>query len=233
VTTGLPDPPNPLPALTDDHVVTVPAGSVLVRAHDVAGGHPRQFWQPRFFGPLPDKGRFDHHPPGPPADHEPEHGVIYVAGNDPVHPPGPLSGTASLPGNAVDAVLAELVQDDVELTITAGLTLTVFAVADDLQLLDVRSSWGQATRAGTHLSTAEHRLVQPWAWAIRDAYSDLHGIAYVPSTGGRAVAMALNESAAPVLQSSGVLLSRNFADPALLGVIEAAATRLRFAVTIV
>ena len=55
---------------------------------------------------------------------------------------------------------------------------------------------------------------------------------YVPATGGRAVAAALNETAAAALTGGRVLLSRRLADPAMLAVVEAAAERLRFDVTV-
>lgn len=90
---------------------------------------------------------------------------------------------------------------------------------------------GQATRAGP-LSTAGHHRTPPWARAIRDADPHLHGILYVPATGGRAVAAARNEPAAGALAGGRVLLSRRLADPAMLAVVEAAAERLRFDVAV-
>lgn len=233
MTQGLPDVPAALPDLAAEHTITVPAGWPLVRIHDLAGPHPREHHEPRWFGPHPDKGRFDHHPAGPPADHAPDHGIIYTAGDDPTAPPSPPADPGVMvPGNALDVALAEFIQSDSELVVTAGLTLTVVAPAEPVQLLDVRSSWGQATRAGTHLSTAAHHLTQPWARAIRAAYPHLHGVLYVPATGGRAVAAALNETAAEPLAGGPVLLSRRLADPAMLAVVEAAADRLRFDVTV-
>lgn len=97
-----------------------------------------------------------------------------------------------------------------------------------VDLLDLRSSWSQITRAGTHLSTAAHDRVQPWARSIRASYPQLHGVLHVPSTGGRAVAVALNESAAPTLQRASVLLSRRMID---LPPVAAAARRLGVGVT--
>jgi hypothetical protein len=232
VTIRLPDVPDPLPDLEDDHIVTVPAGWPLARAHDVAGPYARQFFEPRFYGPLADKGRFDHHPAGPPADHEPDHGVIYAACDSPTDaPPAAIAaGDGSQVDTVVDVVCAELVQETDVLHITAGLTLTVFTLAEDLQLLDLRGSWTQRTRAGTHLSTAEHTAVHPWARAIRAQYPQLHGLLYVPSTGGRAVAVVLNESAAPALKAGEVILSRPFSDPSLLGLIGKVGERIGFAI---
>ena len=233
MTQGLPDVPDTLPALAAKHTATVQPGWPLVRIHDLAGRFPREYHEPRWFGSHPDTGRFDHHPQGRPRDYAPDHGIIYTAGDDPAAPPSPpaAAGVAA-PGNALDVALAEFVQADTELVITAGLTLTVAAPTAPLQLLDVRTSWGQATRAGTHLSTAAHHRTQPWARAIRDAYPHLHGILYVPATGGRAVAAALNETAAGALAGGQVLLSRRLTDPAMLAVVEATAERLRFDVTV-
>lgn len=233
MTDALPDVPATLPDLAGEHVVTVTPDRPLLRIHDLGGRYPREHHQPRYYGPLPAKGRFDHHPPGPPTDHEPDHGVIYAAGDDPAVPPSPPAAPGmSAPGNALDVVLAEYVQTDDELVVTDGLTLTVFTPDRPLELLDLRSSWGQATRAGTHLSTAPHLKTQPWARAIRADYPHLHGLLYVPATGGRSVAVALNETAVPALRTGRVLLSRRLNDPALLPVITVAAARLRFAVTI-
>lgn len=233
MTQGLPDVPDTLPALAAEHTATVAPGWPLVRIHDLAGRFPREYHEPRWFGPHPDKGRFDHHPDGRPRDHAPDHGVIYTASDDPAAPPSPPAAAGvTVPGNALDVALAEFVQAGTELVITAGLNLTVVAPAAPLQLLDVRTSWGQATRAGTHLSTATHHRTQPWARAIREAYPHLHGILYVPATGGRAVAAALNETAAGALVGGRVLLSRRLADPAMLAIVEAAAERLRFDVTV-
>lgn len=136
-----------------------------------------------------------------------------------------------MPGNVIDVVLAELVQSDRVLLLGSGLTLTLFQAAAPLRLLDVRGSWGLATRVGTHLSTSAHREAQPWARAIRRDYPRLHGVLYAPATGGGAVAVALNESAAPTLVDAPVMLSRRFSDPALSGVINSAAERLQITIT--
>lgn len=224
MTTALPDPPEQLPDLTDEFVTTLPAGTLLLRAHARGGDHPGEFHEPRHLGPLPDKGRFDHHPPGTPQ-HHPDHGVIYAACDDPTVPaPAPaIHGAGSAPGNALDVVIAELAQDDVDLHLTPGMTLTIAELTEPLNLLDVRSRWSQITRTGTHLSTAAHHLVHPWARKIRSTYPQLHGVLYVPATGGRAVAVALNESAVDALQHAEVRLSRRMID---LPIVSATAQRL-------
>lgn len=230
MTDELPDVPDELPELRPEHLVTIEVTHPLARAHDLSGSYPRRYDEPRWFGPHPDKGRFDHHPAGPPRDHEPDHGVVYLACDDPLQPSGPLT-TGSAAGNVLDVVIAEHVQDGDELVITPGLTFTVFTAADPLQVLDLRSSWGQATRVGTHLSTAPHRRTQPWARAIRTAYPQLHGVLYVPATGGRAVALALNEKAVPALTDAPIQLSRRFGDDAFLPIAKGAASRLDVSVS--
>jgi hypothetical protein len=220
VTDALPEAPHDLPALQAHHVLALPVDAELVRIHDAVGPHARAFDEPRWYGPLADRGRFDHHPAGPPRDHEPDHGVVYVAAQDP----------ATGHGQPFDIALAEWVQSDRELHITAGLTLTVLTVGEPLRLLDIRT-WGQTVGAGTHLSTAPHHEVQPWARAIRDAYHDLHGVLYIPATGGHGVALALNESAAPAIESGTVLLSRPLSDPGMRDIVEAAAHRLQLTLT--
>lgn len=220
MTDAPPDLPDDLPPLQPQHVLELTVDTELVRVHDELGPHARAFDEPRWFGPIPDRGRFDHHPAGPPRDHGPDHGVIYAAARDPATGHGP----------PLDIALAEWVQSDRELHVTAGLTLTVFSPGEALRVLDLRT-WGQAVGAGTHLSTAPHQRVQPWARAIRDTYHDLHGVLYVPATGGRGVAVALNESAAPSLAAGTVLLSRLLSDPAMRSLVEAAAQRLQLTLT--
>lgn len=229
MTTTLPGPPEQLPELTDEFVTTLRVGTLLLRAHDRGGDHPREFHEPRHRGPLPDRGRFDHHPPGPPK-HHPDHGVIYAACDDPTLPASApaVDGAGSAPDNALDVVVAELAQNDVALLLTPGMTLTIAELTEPLDLLDVRSRWSQITRAGTHLSTAAHHLVHPWARKIRSTHPQLHGVLHMPSTGGRAVAVALNESAVDVLQRAEVQLSRRMID---LQVVAATAQRLAIGIS--
>lgn len=229
MTTTITDLPEQLPELTDEFVMTLPAETLLLRAHDRGGDHPREFHEPRHWGPLPDKGRFDHHPPGPPT-HHPDHGIIYAACDNP-HRAGTrraIDGAGSAPGNALDVVVAELAQDDTELHLTPGMTLTIAELTEPLDLLDIQSRRSQITHAGTHLSTAAHHLVQPWARKIRSTYPHLHGLLYVPSTGGRAAAVALNESAVGALQRAEVYLSRPMID---LPVVAATAQRLAIGIS--
>jgi hypothetical protein len=124
------------------------------RAHD----------QLRCFGPLLGRGRFDHHPPGPPADHAPQPVGLYAALDDPTTSPPPAR---RVEGAVLDVVLSEAVQDGDILAITDGLILTVWRTSGDLRLLDLRGPWAQRTRTGTYLSTAPHERTQLWARAIR------------------------------------------------------------------
>ncbi len=73
---------------------------------------------------------------------------------------------------------------------------------------------------------------QPWARAIQDAYPHLHGILYVPATGDAPWPPHSPRTAAGALTNGRVLLSRRLADPAMLAVVESAAERLRFDVTV-
>lgn len=228
MTQRLPEPPDPLPDLTDDHVVVVPPGTPLMRWHDLGGDHPRAHDEPRYFGPLAHKGRFDHHPT-PTADHEPHHGVSYVA-LDPPRADGPARGLTS--PDTLDVVCCEVVQDGDVIVVTPGDTLTVLRTSGSLRLLNVRGPWAQLTRAGTHLSTAPHQQTQRWARAIRAAYPHLHGLLYVPPTGGRSCAAALNESAVRLL-SGPVDLSRRIVDDEMLDILDAVAHRLGFAIELV
>lgn len=104
------------------------ADTAVVRLHDVGGRHPTEHDQLRWFGPLLGKGRFDHHPPGPPADHEPRHGVIYVALDNPTAAPA-HGGRHS---TVLDVVLCEAVRHGDVLVVTDGLTLTVWRTSGEL-----------------------------------------------------------------------------------------------------
>lgn len=154
--------------------------------------------------------------------------MLYVALDDPRV--GPLADieedAGSVAGNVLDVLCAEAVQTGAILTITPALHLSVLTLRDPLRLLDLRGSWSQLTRVGTHLSTATHRSVQPWARAIRTTYPDLHGVLYVPATGGRAVAAALNESSSPMLATASLVASRPLGDLADLGILGDAAERV-------
>ena len=58
------------------------------------------------------------------------------------------------PGNALDVALAEFIQVDTALLITAGLMLTVVAPAAPLRLLDVPATGGRAVAAALNETAA-------------------------------------------------------------------------------
>lgn len=215
MTTRLPPPPAEPPPLEDDHLAELAAGWELVRLHKTEGRHPTAAHQLRWVGPLPGRGRFDHHPAGSPRDHQPDSGIAYLAGDDPqrTRPRALSTGEASVPGNALEVIVAEAAQAAGEVTVTDGLTVSVLALTEPVRLLDVRGRFAQQTRAGAHPSSAPHAQTQPWARAIHRAYPELAGVLYAPATGGRAVAVALWERAAAALASAHLRLSRRLDDP--------------------
>lgn len=66
-------------------------------------------------GPIPGRGRFDHHPVGPPTDHAPHHGITYLA------PDAPTATTVDSQSTVLDVVLSEAVQDGDVLAVTGEL----------------------------------------------------------------------------------------------------------------
>lgn len=226
MTVELPPAPRPgqLPPLEDECVAWLPPGWLLVRLHEIAGRFPTAAGDLRWFGPHPDRGRFDHHPSGPPRVHD-HAGIAYLATDDP-HRPGDAAeptGGGSAPGNAIEVAVAEAAQQSHTVVVTESQTLSVLELVEPLALLDVRGRFAQQTRAGTHLSTGPHPRTQQWARAIHQAYPHLGGIAYAPPTGGRAIAVAVTERARPQLAAARLRFSRHVTDPSCWPLIAAAA----------
>lgn len=217
-------PPQHLPPLEDDHVAWLPAGWLLVRLHETAGRFPTAAGGLRWFGPHPDKGRFDHRPPGPPRTHD-HAGIAYFATDDPHRQTDAAepTGGASVPGNAIEAAVAEAAQQSQTVVVTESQALSVLELVEPLTLLDVRGRFAQQTRTGTHLSAAPHPRTQQWARAIHQAYPHLSGIAYAPATGGRAIAVAVTERARPPLAAARLRFCRHVTDPSCWPLIAVAA----------
>lgn len=228
MTIRLPPPPQALPPLEAGDLATLSPGTLLVRLHRLGPPHPMPADGLRTYGPHPERGRFDPHPPERGPREHPGCGVAYLAAEDqgsmPAAVPSVEEGFA--PRNALDVAVAEMAQTGRTLVVDDGLWLSVLELAEPLELLDVRSSWTQRTGAGLHLATAPHHRTQAWARAIREGYPSLQGLRYPPSTGGRGAAVVLWQPAARVLEGAGLRLSRATSDSALRGVLTAAAERV-------
>jgi hypothetical protein len=129
-----------------------------------------------------------------------------------------------------DLLCAQPSQSGHTLVLTTTTTLSVIELTEPLELLDVGGRWSQRTRAGTHLATARHDDVQPWARAVPRHYVTLPGVLYRPSTGGHDHAVALNERAATLLAAARLMFQEPLASRALERPLAAAAQRLGFVV---
>lgn len=216
MTQKLQDPPATLPPLQPGEVASLESDTLLARVHSIGGSHPTAASDLRWFGPLAGKGRFDHHPAGPPRIHA-AHGIAYLA----------AAGDGDGVDDTLDLLLAEQVQDGDTLEVPSTLTLSILELTDTLHVLDASGSWSQRTRCGVHLSTAPHAQVQKWARAVHRDYPDLTGIRYRPSTGGHAWALAITERGHDALSSATLAFQRSLADPAMARPLAAAAERLR------
>jgi hypothetical protein len=161
----LPQPPDPAALRSllrpGADVLSVPAGTRLVRIF-AAGGRHRQRWNTfRQFGPMAH-ARFDPHPLGPdglPAT-SPEHGVIYFG----------LSARTSV---------AEVFQtSSIVDRATRRPHLVVLRPRRALRLLDLAGLWPTRAGASQEISTGSTIVTQAWARAIRTAHADLDGLWY-------------------------------------------------------
>jgi hypothetical protein len=161
----LPQPPDPV-SLQDllrpgEDVVSVTAGTRLVRIF-VGGGRHRQRWNTfRRFGPMPH-ARFDPHPLGPDGlpTTTPDCGVIYFG----------LSARTSV---------AEVFQTtSIVDRVTRRPHLVVLRPRRTLRLLDLAGLWPTRAGASQEISTGPKIVTQAWARAIHAAHADLDGLWY-------------------------------------------------------
>lgn len=193
-----------------EELVVLPAGTVMVRVHPLAGQHPMAWNQLRAFGPT--KSRFDHHPP-------PRR----------VHPSRKIAYATTGPGAFV-AALAEWFQDDGGGVAPFDLALrrpsiTIFETSAEATLLDLDSGW--VTRAGGNqaISTGPRAVCRDWSRAIYRHHRQLQGLAFGSSVWGPGQCLALWERSSSAFPAAPIA-TRQLGDPALTLAVADAARRL-------
>ncbi len=157
-------PPRPLPSLRPGDVLTIPAGTRLVRVYR-AGPHGTTWNGFRSYGPTP-RDRFDHHEP-PPGDH-PTTGILYAA------------------GDGVSAIVEAFQADRTIDRRRDDPWFVVFAPTAPLHVLDLDRAWPTRAGASGALATGDApAITQAWARAIHAEYAhDVVGIVYRSSMRG-------------------------------------------------
>lgn len=189
-------------------LLTVPAGTALARIYFTDGRGATAWNAFRRFGPL--GSRFDHHLPdhrGAPC--EQERAILYAA----VH---------------VDTCIAEVFQQTRRVDRTRGAPwLAVFALEQDVVLLDLTGAFCTRIGASTAIASGSRKRARGWSRDFYDAYGTIDGLCYPSSMNGHAPALALYERAASALPSAP-RFNRALADDALLEVLQHAAAHLGY-----
>lgn len=187
---------------------TIFRGTSLYRLYFRGGDHPVGWGQFRHFGPLP-MSRFDHHRP-PPS--EQSRGILYAA-------EGP---------EWLTTILAEVFQTLRLIDLVSGSAwIAGFALARDVRVLDLGSTWTTYATASTAINTGRRDRARRWSRAIYEQYPDIEGLAYPSSMNANQPALALFERAADAIPGSPI---EHYAlsDPVLRAEIEESAGRLGY-----
>jgi hypothetical protein len=184
------------------------AGTLLAGTYFAAGQYPSRWNQFRRFGPA--EARWDHHIPD--ADGHPteqDRAVIYCAPD-------------------VDTCLAEVFQSTRRIDrVRNAPTLVVFALAEPVILLDLRSTFATTLGASTAIHSGPRSRARAWASELYEAYSDIQGFHYGSSMNGHASAMVLNERAQQALPPRPAL-HRALNDDLLVEVLRQTASRISY-----
>lgn len=206
-----PDPPGvDALRLVGPEVTTLEKGTVLARVYFTAGDHATRWNEFRHYGPT--NARFDHHLPDRRGEPQvQDRSILYCA-------------------TAADTCLAEVFQETRRINRTRRAPwLAVFALARDVQLLDLTGAYPTRAGASMAISTGHRGRARSWARCFYEAYPDLEGIRYASSMHANEPAVALNDRG----ERSGCLpshpeLNRALSDDALLDVLKHSADRLGY-----
>lgn len=179
-------------------------GTLLWRVYFRGGRHPTLWDTLRAFGPT--DGRFDHHL-DPPALQQRK--ILYAAADG-------------------KTCLAEVFQAT-RLIDRSGRDpwLVGFALANDVELLDLSGSWPTRAGASMAINSGSRPRARRWARAIYDAYPQLAGLYYCSSMQANAPAVALTDRAVAAIPQRP-RFHRPLRDPALLPALSNAAADLGY-----
>lgn len=189
-------------------------GTPLARIYFAGGPHPVAWNAFRRFGPT--DARFDHHLPDKAGNgFMQQHRAIFYA------------------ASAAATCLAEVFQTDRVINKQRREPwLAVFALARDVDLVDLTGNFVTRMGASTAIHSGPRHRARQWAQALYDAYPHCAGIAYCSSMNGNAPAFALTDRA----EALDVLplkpeFNRALADAALTDLVAAAAEDLGYGLT--
>ena len=172
-----PEPPG-VAALRDiaPQTLAFAADTQLARIYFAGGPHPSRWNQFRSFGPT--AARWDRHLP---SAHrvavEQDRAIFYCAPD-------------------VDTCAAEVFQATRRIDRTRNAPwLVVFALREDVTLLDIRGVFATKIGASMALHSGPRSRARAWARELYDAYPDIQGLYYGSSMNGHAPVIALNERA--------------------------------------
>jgi len=187
--------------------ITVPAGAALARIYFAEGEHPARWRGFRHFGPT--AARWDHHLLRQGRAVEQDRGILYCAPD-------------------VDTCVAEVFQATRRIDRTRSAPwLVVFALRENVQLLDLRGSFSTAIGASTVISSGPRSRSRAWARELYEAYPDLYGLQYGSSMNGHAPALALSERAQGAIPEQP-LFHRALNDDMLVEILQHIAARLSY-----
>jgi hypothetical protein len=152
------------------------ADTNLARIYFAAGPHPSRWNQFRSFGPT--AARWEHHLPNTHRAAVEQNRAIFYCAPD------------------VDTCAAEVFQATRRVDRTRNAPwLVVFALREDVTLLDIRGTFATQIGASTAIHSGPRSRARAWARELYDAYPDIQGLYYGSSMNGHAPAIALNERA--------------------------------------
>ena len=106
-----------------------------------------------------------------------------------------------------------------------------FSPDRQVRLLDLTGLWPTRAGASMAISSGPRPRAREWSRAIYEAYPDAEGLWYGSSMCGNAPAVALYERAQDAVPRVPVF-HRALAEPALLGMLEACARELGYALVV-